>query len=272
MGLLGRWVVVAVLAAVGAMAGAQQTGAAASTPRPKFEAFEVATIKPVDPDAKAGRFFRVEGVNRFVAVQYNLKLLIAAAFDVSPKAIVGGPGWMESAHYDILGVTPGEVRPTRAEQMTMLRKLLVERFQLTFHREQKVYSIYELSVAKGGPKLKPSTAAPDAPVNVISTVYPDHVLMPGRNATMGDLAAVMQRAVFDRPVVDRTGLTGRYDFDLTWTPDETQFGGDMPVAPSDAPAPPLFVALEQEVGLKMEATRGPVSAFVVDGAQRPSAN
>jgi uncharacterized protein (TIGR03435 family) len=214
----------------------------------------------------------MQGTNRFVAKQYNLKLLIAAAFDVSPRAISGGPGWIESDHYDILAITPGGVRPTHEEQMVMLRKLLTDRFRLSFHREQKEFSIYQLNVAKGGAKMKPSGASPDDPVQLISTVYPDHVDLPARNASMHDLVSLMQRAIFDRPVVDHTGIRGRYDFELIWTPDETQFGGDLPVAPSDAPSPPLFTAMEQQLGLQLEATRGPVDALVIDKAERPSAD
>src|SRR5437762_4063690 len=122
-----------------------------AAPRPKFDAFEVATIKPVDPDAKAGRYIIMQGSNRFVEKAYTLKLLIAAAYDLNPRTISGGPGWIESDHYDIVAVTPGEVRPTHDEQMAMLRNLLTDRFKLGFHREEKVFSIYELKVAKSGP-------------------------------------------------------------------------------------------------------------------------
>ena len=243
-----------------------------AAPRPKFDTFDVATIKPVDPDAKAGRYIIMQGTNRFVEKAYTLKLLIAAAYDLNPRTISGGPGWMESDHYDIVAVTPGEVRPSHDEQMSMLRNLLTDRFKLTFHREQKVFSIYELEVAKNGPKLKASTAPADDPPALISTVYPQRIVMPARNATMSDLARLMQRAILDRPVVDKTGLTGRYDFDLEWAPDETQFGGEVPVAPADAPSLPLFAAIQQQLGLRLEATRGPVAALVVDKAERPSAN
>ncbi len=78
--------------------------------------------------------------------------------------------------------------------------------------------------------------------------------------------------MLDRPVVNKTGLAGRYDFDLTWAPDETQFGGAVPIAPSDAPSPPLFTAMQDQLGLNLVATRGPVDALVIDSAERPSAN
>ena len=101
---------------------------------------------------------------------------------------------------------------------------------------------------------------------------PQKLVLPARNATMADFVSLLQRAVLDRPVVDKTGLTGRYDFDLEWAPDETQFGGEVPVAPADAQSPPFFTAIEQQLGLRLEATRGPIAALVVDGAERPSAN
>ena len=256
------------------------TLAQSPNPRPKFDSFEVATIKPVDPDAKSGRYITMQGNNHFVEKAYTLKLLIAAAYDLNPRTISGGPSWIESDHYDILAVTPGEVRPTRAEQMTMLRSLLADRFQLTFHREPKVFSIYELQLAKTGaktgtknsPKLKESTHSSDPPSVGPGVVYPQRIVMPARNATMGDFASLLQRAILDRPVVDKTGLSGRYDFDLEWAPDETQFGGGVPAASSDAPSAPLFSAIQEQLGLKLVATRGPVDALVVDKAEHPSAN
>lgn len=247
----------------------------ASAP-PAGPAFEVATIKPVEHDAKSGRYIIMQGVNRFVEKDYTLKLLIAAAYDLNPRAISGGPAWMDSDHYDILALTPGDTRPTHDQQMAMLRSLLADRFQLAFHREPREFSIYALEIAKGGAKLgtglKPSTAPPSTPPQLISTVYPDKLVLPARNASMTDFVSLLQRAVLDRPVVDRTGLSGRYDFDLTWAPDETQFGGDVPVAPADAQNPPFFTAIQQQLGLKLEATRGPIQALVIDRAERPSAN
>ena len=245
---------------------------ASTSARPKFDAFEVATVKPVNFDAKGGRYITMQGTSRFVEKAYTLKLLIAAAYDLNPRTILGGPGWMDSDHYDILAVTPGAVRPTHDEQMSMLRNLLAERFSLTFHREQKEFSIYVLEVAKSGPKLKASSAAAEDPPALISTVFEQHIHLPARNASMRDFVSLLQRAVLDRPVVDKTGLSGMFDFDLDWAPDETQFGGDVPVASTEAPAAPLFLAMQDQLGLKLTATRGPVDALVVDKAEQPTAN
>lgn len=241
-------------------------------PRPTFDAFEVATIKPVEPGKKAPRYIVMQGNNRFIEKDYTLKLLIAAAYDLNPQTISGGPKWIDSDHYDIAALTPGDIRPSRDEQMTMLRGLLADRFKLRFHRQQKVFSIYVLDIAKNGPKLKQSAAPPDAAPALISTVYPQRILLPARNATMAEFVSLMQRAILDRPVVDKTGLSGKYDFDLEWAPDESQFGGEVAAASDDAPSPPFFTAIQQQLGLRLEASKGPVEALVVDTVERPSAN
>ncbi|SEB71890.1 TIGR03435 family protein [Terriglobus roseus] len=241
------------------------TSAPAQTP-----SFEVATIKPVDPAPKAGRFMRVEGTHRFVARNYTLRLLIAAAYDLNPRTISGGQGWVDTDKYEIQAVTPGETAPDHDAQMLMLRSLLAERFHLAFHRESKIFAIYEITVAKGGPKLAPSLT-PEAPPQTVSVVYPDKMVMPARNATIGDLARVMQRAILDRPVVDRTGLTNRYNFNLEWAPDETQFSGDVP-PPEESQSPPLLLAMRQQLGLQMTAVKGPVDTIVIDRAHKPTAN
>lgn len=261
------WAVIAI-ACLGT--NAQTTAISRDAPHQKFAAFEVETIKQSKPDDK-GRVMLMQGTHRFVAQNFTLKLLIAGAYDLNSKTISGGPPWMDAEHFDIVAITPGDVRPGREEQMTMLRKLLADRFKLTFHRERKEFSIYELTVANGGPKLRPSSfAEADSPPALVSTVYPDKLVLPARNATMADFVAMLQRAMMDRPVVDKTGLTGRYDFDLEWAPDETQFGGELPRAPTDAQEPPLFTAVREQLGLQFEATRGPVDALVVDGAERPT--
>lgn len=241
--------------------------------RPRFDSFEVATVKPVDSTPQSGRYLKMLSRNRFIGRDYTLKLLIAAAFDLSPKTISGGPSWITSEHYNIEALTAGDVQPSHDEQMSMLRSLLIERFQLTFHREQKDFPIYTLEVARGGPKLQQSSTPADDPhVMGPGVVYPQRVVLPARNATIGDLASLLQRAILDRPVVDHTDLSGRYDFDLVWAPDESQFDGDVSAASATTPAAPLFQALQDQLGLKITATHGSASALVIDSAQRPSSD
>jgi uncharacterized protein (TIGR03435 family) len=247
--------------------------------RPAFEAFEVATIKPAAPEGvNAARFIRMQSAHRFQVKNYTVNGLIAAAYDLNPKAIAGGPRWAETDRYEVLAATPGEVRPVYDDQMRMLRKLLDDRFNLKFHRGKKEFAIYELTVAKSGPNLKLSTAPPDEPYNVTSTLYPaasggiDHALLPAHNVTIQQFASVLQRAILDRPVVDHTGLVSRYDFELEWTPDDSQFGGQLPQGPPDSGKPGLFTAMQQQLGLKIEATRGPIDTLIIDHLDRPSEN
>ena len=115
----------------------------------------------------------------------------------------------------------------------MLRALLVERFALKFHRMDREFSIYELTVAKGGAKLK-AAAEPDAPPQLVGVVYPGKIEVPAKSVTMDDFVAMLQRATLDRPTVNKTGLTGKYDFTLNWAPDEDAVhGGEVPKAADD---------------------------------------
>jgi uncharacterized protein (TIGR03435 family) len=239
--------------------------------RPTFKAFEVATVKPVDVGPQAGRMFKMDGPHRWTATNYTLKALIALAYDLNPRTISAGPEWMGSDNFVIEAIAPGEVKPTRAEQMQMLRALLVERFKLKYHREEKEFAVYELTVAKGGPKLL-LTKTPDAEPQLFGVVFADRIQVPARNVSMDDFVAMLQRATLDRPTVNKTGLKGRYDFDLTWAQDETQYGGALPKAPEDSQSPPLFRAAQEQLGLKLMPARTMVSAMVVDGAERPTAD
>ena len=241
--------------------------------RPAFNEFEVAAIKPAAPDSQ-GRYIRMQSAHRFVAKNHTLKTLIEAAYNLTPRAISGGPAWIDSDRYDILAGTPGEVQPNLEEQMSMLRNLLADRFKLTFHREQKEFSINELTVAKAGPKLKES-AAPDGQPSLTNVVFPDRISLPARNATTAQFASMMQRAILDRPVVDKTGLSGRYDFDLEWADDDSQFGGQLRKRASADDSPDkldLFAALQQQLGLRLEAAKGPIEGLVIDRVERPSEN
>ena len=218
----------------------------------------------------------MESTHEFAAKNHALKTLIAAAYNLSPRAISGGPAWVDSDRYDIVAKAPGEVRPNLDEQMAMLRELLAYRFRLTFHREQREFQVYALTIAKGGPKLKESTASADAspegPPPLIFVISPQVVRLPGRNATMADLSSVIERAALDYPVLDKTGLAARYDFDLEFTPDETVFGGALGKGSDDSAKPGLFAAISQQLGLRLEATRGLVEALIIEHVERPSGN
>jgi uncharacterized protein (TIGR03435 family) len=155
----------------------------------------------------------------------------------------------------------------------MVRSLLEERFRIAVHRESRELPVYAMIVASAGPTLSKNTTNPNG---LPSLFFKGLGVLPAINASMSDLANVMQTAVLDRPVVDRTGLSGRFDFTLTWTPDESQFRGmgvRVPAPSTDPNLPPgLFTAIEEQLGLKLESTRAPVEVLVVDRVEKPSDN
>ena len=139
------------------------------TPRPTFDTFEVATIKPMEPDAKSGRYITMQGNNRFVEKAYTLKLLIAAAYDLNPRTISGGPSWIESDHYDIVAKAPADT-PLDEMYGPMMRALLEDRFGLKIHSEIRELPVYALTAARGGAKLTPSKPGSCVAIDVRSVL------------------------------------------------------------------------------------------------------
>jgi uncharacterized protein (TIGR03435 family) len=230
--------------------------------------FEVATIKPSRPDAQ-GKGIRVNG-RQFSTLNTTLADLITFAYGIHARQITGAPAWVETDKFDLSAKPDGEGQPSGEQWKTMLKKLIGERFEFKFHRDKKELSVYAIVPGKSGPKLTKSESTGNLP----ALFFRGRGNLPARNATMTDLANVMQAAVLDRPVVDQTGLTDRYDFTLLWTPDQFQFGGAPAPPPSDAAnAPPdLFKAFEDQLGLKLISAKAPAEVFVVDKVERPSEN
>jgi uncharacterized protein (TIGR03435 family) len=232
--------------------------------------FEVATIKPSKPDAQ-GKGFRVSG-RRFSTLNTTVSDLITFAYGIHARQITGGPAWLGTEKYDLAAQPDGEGQPNDKQWKTMIQKLLADRFQLTFHRDKKELSVYAITVGKTGPKLTKSEGDPNG---LPALFFRGLGVLPARNATIADFAGVMQAAVLDRPVVDHTGLAGRYDFTLTWTPDEFQFGGlgmKPPSSSESATAPDLFTAMQQQLGLKLESTKAAAEILVIDRVEKPSEN
>jgi uncharacterized protein (TIGR03435 family) len=236
-------------------------------------AFDVATIKP-NPTGGGGKGFGIRG-RTFSTFNTSLADLIVFAYDVHNKQILSGPDWIDKDKYDITGVPDMEGSPSNRQWKMMVQKLLTERFQLTFHHEKRELPVYILSVVKGGPKnLNKSDATGDG-FSVPIRGVPGGFAMPIRNATMLDFTSfALQGAVLDRPVLDQTGIAGRYDFTLTWATNGTEFGGSAQVPPQPVEnAPPnLFTAIQEQLGLKLEAVKAPADVMVIDKAEKPSAN
>jgi uncharacterized protein (TIGR03435 family) len=233
--------------------------------------FEVATIKPSKPDDQRKAFI-VRG-NEFHIINQPLTQMISFAFDVQAKQVIGLPDWAESDKFDIDGKPDGEGAPNGKQWKIMIQKLLADRFGLKFHKDKKELSVYVLSVSKTGEKMTKNDSSPNG---LPGLFFQGLGKLNVRNALMSDFTGLMQSAVLDRPVVDQTGLTGRFDFSLNWTPDDSQFGGmgaKVPPPTDTVDAPPnLYTAIQEQIGLKLEATRAPADVMVIDNVQKPSSN
>jgi uncharacterized protein (TIGR03435 family) len=228
-------------------------------------AFEVATIKLSRPDEHGPRFWFEQ--RRFSVIHTSVSNLVKFAYGLQQRQLASVPDWVNSENYDISAEPDGEGEPSFKQWQSMVKKLMADRFQLKFHYEKRELAVYTLTVTKAGPKMTKSQSNPNASAGL---GFGPPGTFGATNATMTDFAGAMGQAVLDRPVVDQTGLTGRFDFRLTWTPDELRAGA---VGTESADAPPdLFTAIREELGLKLESTKAPVDVLVIDHVERPSAN
>ena len=235
--------------------------------------FEVATIKPSKPNTP-GKTTDFEG-RHFTMVNYNMNDLLSDAYGMHTKQIFGAPAWFDTELYDIDGVpdVPGE--PNDKQAGMMLQKLLADRFALKFHLEQRELSVFAITVAKGGPRMTVSAAGQGNEDEFSFRKLGD---LTAANITMDEFATEMQGSVTDRPVVDRTGLKDRYDFKLRWTPDDSQFAqfrsAGVQQRKTDKPSnqPALKDAIQQQIGLRMDAVKAMVDVIVIDHVEHPSPN
>ena len=229
------------------------------------------TIKPSSPTANS-MTFRFAGPRRFTANNHTLKECVAFAYTLSLPLIIGGPPWIDSDRYDIVGEIAGETRPPLEQVLVMFQGLLADRFQLKFHREPQERPVYNLVLAKTELKVKENTGGPGQPPALMyGPAGPRALRLPARNTTMPAFAALMQRTILDRPVIDKTGLTGRYDFDLEWRIDGTQMDRGPAPAGFESDKPDIFTAL-RELGLRLEPSRGQVEVLVIDHVAKPDEN
>jgi len=216
----------------------------------------------------------------------TLKDMIELGWRVEPFQISGGPAWLDSAAYDVIAKREGKFQP--AEQPLMIQSLLKNRFQLAIHRETKELPVYALVLArkdgKPGPRLTaskegsctppdPTKPPPEPPTQWCGWITSGRGELTATSIHVSDLAEALSR-LLRRPVVDKTGLTSRFDIKLEWTPDDTlqptPDGGSPPA--SDMVGPSIFTAFQEQLGLRIESQKGPVDILVVDRAERPSEN
>ena len=233
--------------------------------------FEVATVKPSDPN-RPGKLFTIKGRD-VLTINTTLADLMTMAYGVHLRQISGGPTWMESDKFDVQGRPQVEGVPSQVQLRGLIKNLLADRFKLTVHNEKKELPAYVITAGSRGQKLTQNTSNPNG---LPGLFFKGLGNLNCTNATMTDLAGILQSAVLDRPVVDKTGIQGKYDFTLIWTPDESQFrtfGGAPVPSQNDPNAPPgLFTAIQEQLGLRLESTTAPVDVIVIDRVEKPAAN
>jgi len=229
--------------------------------------FVTATIKPSKPE-NPSRGFSLQFGHLAVA-NTTLSDLVTLAYGINPKQITGAPAWVNTDRFDIAAQFNEKGKPSESQLRSMVQKLLADRFHLSFHREKRELAVYALSADGSGSKLTRSAADPKQSPSLLFQA-------PGKlkvsNGSIQNLTNLMQSVVLDRPVLDRTAIEGRYDFTLDWTPDNSQFPGlgvTIPDSPSATAPPPLSTAIQQQIGLKLEATRAPVEALVIEHVEKP---
>jgi len=236
--------------------------------------FEVATIKPNNSGGSSMQRLVVNGRN-FDTVNSSLGDILEFGFGIQAKQIVGAPDWLDKDRFDIHGVPDVEGAPNVEQLKVMIQKLLKERFKLAYHHDKREMAAFVLTVGKSGSKLTPTQ---------LSGPLPGLGMIPGKtgpslvinNGSMANFTGFLQALILDRPVVDQTGLTGRYDFKVTFTPDDSQFNGHPPPFPKPAddvePAPSLFDAIQQQIGLKLTPEKTQVDVIAIDHVEKYSAN
>jgi uncharacterized protein (TIGR03435 family) len=233
-------------------------------------AFDVASIRPGDSD-NGSHHINTRGGN--LDASATVKKLIEMAYGIHDVQIEGAPAWVENAKYDIVAKSdeledPSQQTPEQSEaheerQKQRVQSLLADRFQLKFHSEVRQMPLFALVIAKGGPKLDAPKAGEVPRIGVYGALKLD-----ATDISMAQFADECSYLGIDRLVVDKTGLTGRYDLKLQWTPDSTLADSAAP----DSNQGSIFTALQEQAGLKLEPQKGPVEVMVIDHIERPSAN
>ena len=232
-------------------------------------AFEVASVKPNKSGDNSISIRRQPG-GRVAVTNAPLKMLITFAYDLREHQLSGGPGWLSFERYDIVAKADNP-NPSEAEMKLMFQTLLADRFQLKTHRETKELPVYAVTVGKNGPKL--SKADPAGQGTQMSM---GRGQLKAKKASIEQLAKLLGNQL-GRTVLDKTGLAGDFDFELTWTSDmpgplgPKEGGVDGP-PPADPAGPSIFTAIQEQLGLKLESQKGPVEILVIDSVERASEN
>jgi len=225
--------------------------------------WEVATVRPGDPNGQH-QGFHLEGRQIFIERQ-TVEAMLELGYNVHLKQIVGAPDWIGTERWDVKGVPDVAGQPSMKQYLGMVRKVLMERFGLQTHTEKRELPVYAITVAKSGGKLVKSAGDPNGLMDEEDRGEAGQRTLKLTNVSLGEFAEVM-KFFLDRPVVDLTGLPGKYDLRLKWTFDEDK-------APTDgSAAPSMFTAVQEQLGLKLEPVKAPADVLVIDHMEKPSAN
>lgn len=234
-----------------------------SMPQDAKPNFDVVTIKPAPPE-EHGQSFDIEGRHILLHRESVLNIIVFA-YSIHAKQVVDAPDWVSSVLFNVDGVPDVEGAPNLVQYQYLLQRLLTERFGLRMHKDKRELGYYALRVAPGGIKFAKTTRPPDTLPQQGGHGGSDGQTMTFTNSSMSDFLLLGMQHYADRPLVDETGLTGRYDLALHWTPDQ------MKPSEGDA-APGLFTALREQTGLELKAAKGPVEVFVIDTVLKPGAD
>ena len=234
--------------------------------------FSKATVKEAAASVAGRHGFLLNGKN-FTTYNTSVLDLISYAYEMQAKQVAGVPDWIANERYDIAATLEQKGVPNHQQLRVMMKKLLADRFQLSFHPDKQELPAYVLTVAKEGQKLTP-TQSPGPLPGMRLRPEADGVVVFVSNATMEDFAVFLQLEILDRPVVDLTGLKDKFDLQFTYTPDDSQFGGHPPKLPPATgpmePAPAMAEAMRQKLGLELSAEDVLVDMIVVDHVERPA--
>jgi uncharacterized protein (TIGR03435 family) len=235
--------------------------------RAQSQAFEVASVKLNRSGSDRGGISLLPG--RITVSNMTLKGLVRYAYDVRDIQILGGPACFDSDRWDIAATAGGAISDDERRQM--LRALLGERFELTVRRDRKDLPVYALTQSNNGSRLKPNTDG-RRPRVAMGATETGLLQLVGEDVPVSRLAIVLAGSA-GRIVIDRTGIEGNFDFKLEWVPDATNVpsinGARMETT---ADGPPLFTAVQEQLGLRLEATKGPVEILVIERAEKAVAN
>ena len=221
-------------------------------------AFEVISIHR-NVSGSTNTHINISG-GRLTMTNASVKTLIRNAYDIQSFQFGGGPSWLDSDFYDIAATTGDSADISHDQYRALLRGMLTDRFRLKVHWETRQGDIYALVVAKGGPKMTEDTDPAKEPG--LNTNKQSHQgRMTATKAPMLYLSSNLGNQL-SRTVVDKTGLQGKYDWTLQWDPDPS----------ADSTLPSLFTAVQEQLGLKLDAQKGPVETLVIDSVERPSEN